>query len=166
MSESDGAIKVVTIGRKFWSHPQKLGIWAAELLWLDDEGPRFDQLKDQDSSADNVALEVEAALAGLSRAQELGRPIEIHCVNESVVKTMSEYLPKWKQDGWKRKAGPIASLKQWQEIDRICQSHSVEWIKRGKEEIDLIDDYEKLWDALRERENEYAMQRAIARDPY
>lgn len=167
MIDADEPVKIITIGRKFWNHPQKLGIWAAELLWVDSDGlPRFEQIKDQDSSADNVALEVEAALAGLKRAQGLERPIEVHSVNESVVRTISDYLPKWKAEGWRRKSGPIASLKQWQRIHEICQSGDVEWVKRRKEQIDLIDDYEKLWEALRERENDYAMQRAIARDPY
>lgn len=167
MFERDEVLTIITIGRQFWQHPKKLGIWAAELLWVDDDGqPVFDQLKGQAFGSNHVALEVQAALEGLKRAAEIQATIEVRSVNESVVKTIPEYAPKWKAKGWKKSGGPIASLDEWKEIDAICETLQVDWRKRPKEEIDHIDDFERLWKALEERENDYAMKRALARDPY
>lgn len=168
MYEAEDVVKIITIGRQFWSTPDKRGIWAAEILWTEeDENPLFDQLKGQKANSNNVSLEVHAVLEGLRRVEELGLPIQLHCVNDSVVKTIDEYAPNWKANAWRNSSDEQPKdLKEWQEIDDFCQSHDVTWVKRKKEEIDHIKEIQYLWEMLERRENELAMERALSRDPY
>lgn len=162
----DEKLSILTVGRHFGHQPEKPGIWAAELLWVEGGRPRFDQIKGYVSGSNNVALDVHAVLEGLRRANEIRLPLVVHSVNQTVVDTIPLWVSGWKANGWKKKKGKIASLEHWQEIDAICQELQVEWVKRPKEKIDQIEDFERLWTELEERENEYLMKRAMDRDPY
>jgi ribonuclease HI len=162
----DDHLSILTIGRHFRDKPGEPGIWAAELLWVEEGRPCFDQVKGYANGSNNVALEVRAVLEGLRRAKEIRLPVIMRSVNQTIVDTIPLWVSGWKEKGWKKKKGEIASLEQWREIDVICQELEVQWIKRPKEKIDQIDDYERLWAELEERENEHLMKRAMARDPY
>ena len=76
----------------------------------------------------NNRMELTAAVRGLSR---LKRPTRVELVTDSVyVGTgISDWLPKWKQQGWKRKEGgklvPIKNEDLWRELDRLVTEHSV-----------------------------------------
>lgn len=168
MIYSEDTVTITTVGRCFWHDTSRAGIWAAQMLWVDDDETRpiMERLKGTAQGVDHVNLEVKAVLEGLRRGVEIGKSIEVHAVNQSVVDTIGKYIDSWKKNGWRR-AGrkPISCLKQWQEIDAICQTHPVSWAKRQPTEIDTIKDYEDLWRALEERDNELWMRRALERDP-
>ena len=84
----------------------------------------------QGSEADttNNRMELTAAVQGL---QQLKRPTCVELVTDSVyVGTgLSDWLPKWKKQGWKRKERgrlvPVKNEDLWRELDRLAVSHSV-----------------------------------------
>ena len=76
----------------------------------------------------NNRMELTAAVQGLA---QLKRPTRVELVTDSVyVGTgLSEWLPKWKLQGWRRKDGgrlvPIKNEDLWRELDRLASTHDV-----------------------------------------
>ena len=79
----------------------------------------------------NNRMELTAAVQGLA---QLKRRTRVELVTDSVyVGTgLSEWLPRWKSQGWQRrekgKLVPIKNEDLWRELDRLAAGHSVEWI--------------------------------------
>jgi ribonuclease HI len=73
-------------------------------------------------------MELTAVVQGL---QQLKRPTVVELVTDSVyVGTgLSEWMPKWKQQGWKRKEKgklvPVKNEDLWRELDRLASSHTI-----------------------------------------
>ena len=94
----------------------------------------------------NNRMELMAAIEGLSA---LTRPTRVELFTDSVYvgKGMSEYLPKWKANGWRRKEKnklvPIANEELWRELDQLLAKHQVKYTRvaghSGHEENDLVD---------------------------
>jgi ribonuclease HI len=76
----------------------------------------------------NNRMELTAVVRGLL---QLKRPTAVDLVTDSVyVGTgLSEWLPKWKQQGWKRKEKgkfvPVKNEDLWRELDRLAASHTI-----------------------------------------
>jgi len=76
----------------------------------------------------NNRMELTAVVEGL---RQLKRPTVVELVTDSVyVGTgLSEWLPKWKQQGWRRKEkGRLVAVKNedlWRELDRLASSHTI-----------------------------------------
>ena len=86
----------------------------------------------QDSGAEgettNNRMELTAVVQGL---KQLKRPTVVELVTDSVyVGTgLAEWLPRWKQQGWKRKEkGRLVAIKNedlWRELDRLAAAHTI-----------------------------------------
>ncbi len=84
----------------------------------------------------NNRMELIAVIEGLKALKE---PCEVVVVTDSqyVKHGITEWLPKWKERGWKKKrkgkSGTKAVLNQdlWEELDRVSQAHAMiwEWVK-------------------------------------
>ena len=76
----------------------------------------------------NNRMELTAVVRGLA---QLKRPTQVELVTDSVyVGTgLSEWMPKWKAQGWKRKEkGRLVQVKNedlWRELDRLAAQHSI-----------------------------------------
>jgi ribonuclease HI len=76
----------------------------------------------------NNRMELTAAVRGLSL---LKRPTRVELVTDSVyVGTgLSEWLPKWKQQGWKRREKgrlvPVKNEDLWRELDQLASRHQI-----------------------------------------
>jgi ribonuclease HI len=76
----------------------------------------------------NNRMELTAAVQGLS---QLKRATRVELVTDSVyVGTgLSEWLPKWKQQGWKRREKgrlvPVKNEDLWRELDRLASRHEI-----------------------------------------
>ena len=76
----------------------------------------------------NNRMELTAVVQGLS---QLKRPTVVELVTDSVyVGTgLSEWLPKWKRQGWKRKEKgrlvPVKNEDLWRELDRLASAHTI-----------------------------------------
>ncbi len=95
----------------------------------------------------NNKMELTAAVRGL---EALKRPSQVELFTDSVYvgKGLSEWLIKWKANGWRRKEKnklvPIANEELWQELDRLLAKHRVKYTRvaghSGHAENDLVDE--------------------------
>ena len=80
----------------------------------------------------NNQMELMAVVEGLSR---LKRPVRVELFTDSVYvgKGMTEWMPKWKNNGWKRKEKsklvPVKNVELWQQLDAQLQRHSVKYTR-------------------------------------
>lgn len=79
----------------------------------------------------NNRMELTAVIRGL---ELLKRPTTVEVVTDSayVGKGMSEWLPKWKANGWRRKEkGRLVEIKNedlWRRLDELLQVHRVRFV--------------------------------------
>lgn len=95
----------------------------------------------------NNRMELRAVIEGLSA---LKRPTQVELFTDSVYvgKGMSEWLPKWKANGWKRKEGrkfvPIKNEDLWRCLDEQLEIHQVNYHRvaghSGHPENDRVDE--------------------------
>jgi ribonuclease HI len=94
----------------------------------------------------NNRMELQAVIEGLA---VLKRPTRVEVFTDSVYvgKGISEYMPKWKANGWRRKEGTkFAELKNaelWQRLDELLHRHQVKYTRvaghSGHVENDRVD---------------------------
>jgi ribonuclease HI len=75
----------------------------------------------------NNRMELQAAIEGL---RALIRPcrVELTVDSDYVRKGMTEWLPGWKQRGWRTASKkPVLNQEFWRQLDELCQMHTVEW---------------------------------------
>jgi len=76
----------------------------------------------------NNRMEMTAVIRGLSA---LKRPCTVRLVSDSnyVGQGLSEWMPKWKANGWRRgrgpKSKPVKNEELWRELDRLLQIHDL-----------------------------------------
>jgi ribonuclease HI len=76
----------------------------------------------------NNRMEMTAVIRGL---ETLKRPTRVELVTDStyVGKGLTEWLPKWKAQGWRRKEGdrwaPIKNEDLWRRLDELVQEHQI-----------------------------------------
>jgi ribonuclease HI len=95
----------------------------------------------------NNRMELRAAIEGLSA---LKRPTRVELLTDSVYvgKGMSEYMPKWKANGWRRKEGskllPVKNEELWRALDELLARHKVRYTRvaghSGHPENDRVDE--------------------------
>jgi ribonuclease HI len=75
----------------------------------------------------NNRMELEAVIQPLSRLQEPGLPAVVLSDSQYLVKGMTEWLPKWKANGWKASGKPLKNQPQWAELDRLSVLRPITW---------------------------------------
>jgi ribonuclease HI len=76
----------------------------------------------------NNRMEMTAVIRGL---EALKRPTSVELVTDSVYvgKGLTEWMPKWKRNGWRRKQrGLLSDIKNedlWRRLDELVSRHSV-----------------------------------------
>jgi ribonuclease HI len=75
----------------------------------------------------NNRMELTAAIQALTA---LKKACQIKLVTDSqyVRKGITEWLPSWKRNGWRKKdKSPILNLDLWQQLDEISSKHTIDW---------------------------------------
>lgn len=76
----------------------------------------------------NNQMELQAVIEGLSRLKKRCR-VELYTDSVYVGKGLSEWMPKWKANGWRRKEGksfkPIANEAMWRKLDELAAQHDI-----------------------------------------
>ncbi len=95
----------------------------------------------------NNQMELEAVIQGLSA---LKRPCRVELFTDSVYvgKGMTEWMPKWKANGWKRRDGkklvPVKNEDFWKRLDQLLARHQVKYTRvaghSGHPENDRVDE--------------------------
>ena len=99
------------------------GGWGAVLLW----GSHRKELSGGERETTNNRMELMAVIRGIEALNRITR-VKIHTDSTYVMKGMTEWLPSWKQRGWKT-AGkkPVKNADLWQRLERALIEHHVQW---------------------------------------
>ena len=80
----------------------------------------------------NNRMELLAVIRGL---EALTCPCEVELVTDSeyVGKGLSQWMAKWKANGWRRKEGhdwkPVKNEEMWRQLDELVQKHRVKYTR-------------------------------------
>lgn len=98
------------------------GGWAALLQSSGHEKT----LTGSEADTTNNRMELTAALRAI---ETLNRPCHVilHTDSEYLKRGITEWLPGWRRRGWKRKGGALKNIELWQALDRVMQTHEIEW---------------------------------------
>src|SRR5690606_39206159 len=74
----------------------------------------------------NNRMAIRSAIEGL---RALRVPCRVVFVSDSeyLVKGMREWVPVWRQRGWRRKTGPVENEDLWRQLVDVAAAHDVEW---------------------------------------
>lgn len=81
-----------------------------------------------EAATTNNRMELMGAIQGLN---SLRRPCQVELVTDSqyLARGLSEWMPRWKAQGWRRKVGPsfkpVVNLDLWQQLDQLLVTHTV-----------------------------------------
>jgi ribonuclease HI len=95
----------------------------------------------------NNRMELTAAVRGLESLKSRAH-VELLTDSVYVGKGISEWLPKWKANGWRRKERnklvPIANEELWRELDALLAKHVIKYTRvaghSGHAENDRVDE--------------------------
>jgi ribonuclease HI len=79
----------------------------------------------------NNRMELSAVIQGLTA---LKRPsvVELYTDSQYVGKGLTEWMPKWKANGWRRGKGrdaqPVKNVELWQQLDELFHRHQVSFV--------------------------------------
>lgn len=121
------------------------GGWA----FLMRHAPTGKQLEDSGGEPEttNNRMELTAVVKGL---EALKRPSDVELFTDSVYvgKGMSEWMPKWKANDWRRREGKkwaeVKNVDLWQQLDALLAQHTVKYTRvaghSGHPENDRVDE--------------------------
>ena len=99
------------------------GGWGAVLIY----GDRRREINGGEAQTTNNRMDLRAATEAL---MALTRPCcaELHTDSEYLRKGITEWIGKWKQNGWKTSdRKPVKNADLWMKLDEARQRHSVDW---------------------------------------
>ena len=77
-------------------------------------------------------MELTAVIEGLSALKRNCR-VQLFTDSQYVGKGLSEWMPKWKSNGWRRREGKkwaeVKNVELWQELDQVLQRHDVKYTR-------------------------------------
>ena len=98
------------------------GGWAALLRY----GKHEEVLTGSESDTTNNRMELTAAIQALA-AMKQPCQVDFYTDSEYVQRGITEWLPRWRARGWRRKGGVLANVDLWQALDAAIQPHTIEW---------------------------------------
>lgn len=99
------------------------GGWGALLRYND----KTRELYGGERKTTNNRMELTAAIEALE-ALKRACPVELHTDSNYLRQGMTQWLPRWKRNGWKTAAKkPVKNADLWQRLEAACARHDVEW---------------------------------------
>ena len=99
-----------------------VGGWAALLLF----GRHEKVLSGSEPVTTNNRMELTAAVQALTTLTQPCQ-VDIYTDSEYLRCGITEWLPNWRQRGWKRKSGKLANIDLWQALEAALERHSISW---------------------------------------
>ena len=117
------------LGNQFQTRANPGGAAGLMEAWQEGEWQRRDYwISESDTTNNRMAL--RSAIEGL---RILNRRCTVHFISDSryLVDGITQWLPSWKTNNWKRKRGTILNLELWKELDIELQGHDVrpKWVR-------------------------------------
>ena len=82
-------------------------------------------------NATNNRMELAAAIEGL-RALKRACQVTVLTDSEYVSRGISEFLPRWKSNGWRNASGKVVvNHDLWEELEALVERHQVTWVHVG-----------------------------------
>jgi ribonuclease HI len=76
----------------------------------------------------NNRMELLAAISGLEALKKPGTRARVYTDSQYVIKGIREWVPSWKQRGWKTAdKKPVKNQDLWERLDAIAATHDLEW---------------------------------------
>jgi ribonuclease HI len=100
------------------------GGWAALLL----SGNHKKEISGSETLTTNNRMELFAAISGLEALKSKGTRARVFTDSQYVIKGIREWVPNWKQRGWKTAdKKPVKNQDLWERLDALASTHDVEW---------------------------------------
>ncbi len=100
------------------------GGWGAVLL----SGPHRKEISGGERETTNNRMELQAAIEALRALREPAE-VDLHTDSAYLQRGITEWLPRWKAQGWRRREGkrllPVANEDLWRELDALVAAHRV-----------------------------------------
>lgn len=76
----------------------------------------------------NNRMELTAVIKALEALKKPGCKVVLHSDSKYVLNGIEQWLPVWKQRGWKTAAKkPVLNQDLWQQLDSLSQAHEIDW---------------------------------------
>jgi ribonuclease HI len=99
------------------------GGWGAILR----TGEHEKELSGGERATTNNRMELTAVIRGLE-ALKRASAVTIHTDSRYVMDGLTQWLPKWKKNGWKTAdKKPVKNEDLWRELDVLCAKHDLKW---------------------------------------
>jgi ribonuclease HI len=72
----------------------------------------------------NNRMELTAVIRGLEVLKRSAR-VELVTDSEYVGKGLTQWMAKWKQNGWRRGSQPVKNDDLWKRLDELCRQHEI-----------------------------------------
>ncbi|MEZ0329564.1 MAG: ribonuclease HI [Dissulfuribacterales bacterium] len=100
------------------------GGWGVVLKWKDHEK----RLCGWTRRTTNNRMELLAVIRGLEAIKTDNIPILITTDSQYVMTGLTQWMPRWKQNGWKTtQKTAVKNSDLWQRLDALCQRFSPRW---------------------------------------
>ncbi len=100
------------------------GGWAAVLI----SDPHRKEISGREERTTNNRMELRAAIEAL-RALREPAGVDLFTDSAYLKRGVTEWLPTWKEQGWKRREGkrlvPVANEDLWRDLDQLVGLHKV-----------------------------------------
>jgi len=99
------------------------GGWGAILI----HGRHRRELSGGERETTNNRMEMTAVIRGIEALKRSCR-VHIHTDSTYVMKGITEWMVKWKRNGWRNAAKkPVKNMDLWQELEEALDGHDVHW---------------------------------------
>ncbi len=101
------------------------GGWGAILRYKDVEK----ELSGGEENTTNNRMELMAVIAALSALKKTCN-ISLYTDSQYVMKGITEWMAKWKQNGWHtaHKKQEVKNIDLWQRLDELVNRHEIRWV--------------------------------------
>jgi ribonuclease HI len=98
------------------------GGWAALLRFKNS----VKEISGFEESTTNNRMELTAAIQAL-KAVKWRCHVDLYTDSTYVKRGITEWLPMWKKQNWKRKKGILANVDLWKALDKTIHNQEIEW---------------------------------------
>lgn len=92
----------------------------------------------------NNRMEMTAAIRALEALGDSPRQVELHTDSTYLRNGITQWIAKWKRNGWRTTTGAVKNEDLWRKLDSLCAFHRVEWHwlrgHAGDEDNELCDE--------------------------
>ena len=100
------------------------GGWGAVIL---DQNDKQKNISGSEKNTTNNRMELLAAIMSLKKIKT-NSEVVIFTDSTYVKNGITEWMKKWKKNGWKNSSKkPVKNKDLWEKLDKLCEANSVSW---------------------------------------